>query len=271
MRNRNPIVFWFVAGALALNGAAARSEEDLARIPWIETYETGIEQAASQSRPVLVTVSAVWCGACRQMQQLTFSDPRVVRAAQEGFIPVKIDADRRPDLVSKLKIDAFPTTLLLSPEGQVLRRWVGFQAASDFAGQLEQLRGDRGRAADGFAPLSALYPFNAIPYAFGGYCLVTLLEENRLVRGDAQVLGEHQGQTVAFASEEHRAKFLQDPEKYWPVANGKCLVTSREEMHDEPGDPRVGVRWRGKLWFFADRERQQRFIRAPKRFADEQL
>lgn len=238
---------------------------------WRTDYPAARQDAQSQNKPLLMTITASWCGACRQMDQLTFTDSRVKAIVDEKFVAVSVNSDQHPDVVSAFGVSALPTTLVLI-DGQPTKRWTGFQDAATFARDLEALVGSsRPKPADEFAPVSAIYPSNSPKLGFAGFCLVSLLDNNLLRRGQAKFTAEHQGVTVCFHSAEHRDQFVRNPEKYWPVANGNCLVTSQERHAEQQGDPRVGVLWRGKLWFFADRTRQQQFLRAPERFAPNAL
>jgi YHS domain-containing protein/thioredoxin-related protein len=235
-------------------------------------YEQARQDARSQGRPLLVTITASWCGACRQMDQLTFTDARVRRLVDERFVAVTVDSDQHAGVVSAFGVSALPTTLVIQPSGEPLRRWVGFQDAATFARDLEGVSaGKSSPPPDEFSPVSAIYPSNAGAFGFGGFCLASLLDNNILRRGDGRFTAEHKGTTVCFHSAQHRDHFLQNPDKYWPAANGNCLVTSREQHAEQLGDPRVGVLWKGRLWFFANRERQQQFMRAPQQFAPDAL
>lgn len=254
------LMVWCVVGSE--NRARAAEAES----GWSTDYEGALQQAQTQNRPVLATVTAVWCGACRQMQQLTLKESSVAQLASEQFVTVAIDGDRRGDLVSRFGVSAFPTTMVLDANGKVLHRWVGFQGASGFHRELQTFAKNLPRV-DEFPAVSALFPSNASPFGFGGFCLSSLLDDNKLRRGVDGYTAEYRGIRVCFYSAEHRDRFLVNPERYWPVNNGLCLVSSRENLQSSPGDPRVGVLWKNRLWFFADRDRQQRFIAAPHRFS----
>lgn len=238
---------------------------------WGNNFTESLKQAAEKNQSILVTVTAVWCGPCRQMQQLTFSNPEFSQFAAENFVTVSIDGDQHPDVVSRLEVGAFPTTLVVDAAGTVRHRWVGFQSASTLKSELQVFaRKSSGTTID-FPAVSALFPTNASPYGFGAFCLVSLLDDNQLRRGVDAYPCEYRGVKLCFYSAAHREKFLAQPERYWPVDNGNCLVTSRENQVNAPGDPRVGVLWRNRLWFFADRERQRRFMEAPDRFSEGRL
>lgn len=261
----------FAAGVLLIlasvpNWSAAVAAEAV-NLGWGSNFEQALEDAKTRGRPVLATVSAVWCGACRQMQQLTLSHSDVSTLTQQHFSAVVIDGDQRSDLVARFQVTAFPTTFILDAQGNVLKRWVGYQSASSFAAELKSLVGSNPTVTDDFPPVSAIFSTNASPFEFGGFCLVSLLDDNKLCRGRGDFTATHRNVSVCFVTAAHRDRFLANPEKYWPVNNGQCLVTSQEHQQQEPGDPRVGVLWQNRLWFFADRERQHRFMKAPHRFA----
>ncbi len=257
--------------AITLAGSSAIAQDyggtyKVPSIDWKTSYKEATEESIRDGKPILVRVTAVWCGPCRQMKQLTFADSRVVDIVQAGFVPLMIDADENPEMVTKFHVEAFPTTIVIAPDQTELKRMAGFQSANDLFSALLPLSKSqpavRKRSGTDDA-VSALDPENALKFGFDGYCLVSLLEETRVRRGLPEFVAEHRGQTICFQSEEHLQKFQADPEKYWPVANGQCLVRSREEGSTGRGDPRMAVTWRGRIWMFSDRQRQRRFIQSP--------
>lgn len=259
-----------VSGGHAVRGSEA-DEPDAPRLAWRQSYKQAAEEARQRRRPILVKVTATWCGPCRQMQKLTFTDERIRRRLRRDFVLLELDADEQKELVKDFHVEAYPTTLIVSPELKVVKRLSGYQSAGDLVKVLEHVRvkdapEDEGQFDDSDA-VSALTPAAAGQAAFDGFCLTSLLDDNKLRKGDAQWTAEYKGQTVCFSSENHKRRFLANPERYWPAANGQCLVSSRETGMAATGDPRVGVIWRGRLWFFADRETQQRFIQMPHQYA----
>jgi thiol-disulfide isomerase/thioredoxin len=240
--------------------------EKVSSIDWRTCYRLAADQAAREGKPILVKVGATWCGPCRQMKQLTFADSRVIELVRSDFVALSIDADEHPELVTGFRVEAYPTTIIVAPDLTILKRMAGFQSATDLVAILSS----HSRTQPGVSPeaaagdvISALEPANAVKFGFDGYCLVSLLEENRVRKGVSEFTAEHRGQTICFQSDDNRQRFLADPEKYWPVANGQCLVSSREGTLSGPGDPRMAVTWRGRIWLFSDRQRQRRFIQTP--------
>lgn len=248
-------------GSFAAMGFAGDQSE------WLTDYSEAKTLARQEKKPLLVAITASWCGPCRQMRQLTFQDERVKSLVGSKLLAVTVDADREPGVVSALGVTAYPTTYLFGPDGELRKTWTGYQSAAEFSAELRQMigAGVSTPERDQFGAVSALFPQNATTVAFGGFCLVSLLDDNRLRVGDDSIVTEFRGQTLQFHSLAHRDKFLKNPERYWPVANGTCPLT------EEQGDPRVGVRWQGRLWFFSDRDHQQQFIRSPHRFVQNKM
>jgi uncharacterized protein YyaL (SSP411 family) len=60
------------------------------------------------------------CEPCHVMEDSTLADPDVVEAINAGFIPILVDADKRPDVDSRYNKGGWPTTAFLNAEGDVL-------------------------------------------------------------------------------------------------------------------------------------------------------
>jgi hypothetical protein len=89
-------------------------------IPWLEWGADAFAQAAADERPVLLAIGAAWCRWTEEMDRVSYRDPTVVRLITERFVPVRIDADRRPDVSERYTLGGWPTTAFLSPAGEML-------------------------------------------------------------------------------------------------------------------------------------------------------
>jgi hypothetical protein len=54
------------------------------------------------------------------MDETSYSDPRVIAAVNEHFVPIRVDNDRRPDVNRRYNMGGWPTTAFLAPSGDVL-------------------------------------------------------------------------------------------------------------------------------------------------------
>lgn len=268
-----------VCGSFASVVVAADEGRSSKAIQWRTSYAAAAQEAAEQEKPLLVGVTAVWCGPCQQMKQLTFQNTGLAEYVSEQFIPLMIDADSQSQLVSKFQISSYPTLLVISPELKIVKRFTGFQSASTLLSGLKkeveqrfsgtvQRQVEKREVVDDILPVSATQPANAVSFGFEGFCLVSILDDQKLRRGTPQFITTYKDQEICFHSEEHRRRFLANPHRYWPVANGKCLVSEKEHRETVVGDPRAGVTWRGRLWLFSDKESQRRFIQSPSKYVN---
>ena len=96
---------------------------------WLENdYEGALAKAKAEQKVVLVDTYAQWCAQCKELDEKTWPDPAVQAWIRAHAVAVRIDTDKvRPDLAPKLRIQSYPTVLLLDGEGRELRRSLGFQ------------------------------------------------------------------------------------------------------------------------------------------------
>jgi uncharacterized protein YyaL (SSP411 family) len=91
-----------------------------AQINWQPYGEAAFQRAQAENKPVLLAISAVWCHWCHVMDETTYSDESVIRSINERYIPVRVDNDKRPDVNSRYNMGGWPTTVFLTPEGEIL-------------------------------------------------------------------------------------------------------------------------------------------------------
>ena len=90
------------------------------RVDWLPWGRAAFAWAADERRPVLLAVGAAWCAACAGMGRTTYSDPAVCDLIERHYVPVRVDADRRPDIAERYTLGGWPTTAFLTPDGQLL-------------------------------------------------------------------------------------------------------------------------------------------------------
>ena len=89
-------------------------------ILWRPWGEPAFAEARRLGRPVLLSLSAVWCHWCHVMDETSYSDPRVIAAVNEHFVPIRVDNDRHPDVNRRYNMGGWPTTAFLAASGDVL-------------------------------------------------------------------------------------------------------------------------------------------------------
>jgi len=107
--------------------------------------EAAVQRALAAGQPVILDFGADWCLPCHELDDQTFTDARVIAAAQR-FAAFKVDltvADK-PEVIAHTKrfdIRGVPTVVFLTPGGEVRHaRFSGFLAPAPFLKKLEQVR-----------------------------------------------------------------------------------------------------------------------------------
>jgi uncharacterized protein len=89
-------------------------------IRWRRWSEEAFEQAVREDKPVLLSISAVWCHWCHVMDETTYSNQPVIDLANREYVPIRVDNDVRPDINQRYNMGGWPTTAFLTPQGDIL-------------------------------------------------------------------------------------------------------------------------------------------------------
>ncbi len=99
-----------------------------AETSWHTTPKAAFDAAQASGKPILVFASATWCGPCQKMKKDTWADATVEAVVAGNFEMLKLDGDKHRKLLKKMKVSAFPTTLLYSPGGHYADMHEGYAA-----------------------------------------------------------------------------------------------------------------------------------------------
>ncbi len=122
------------AGLFALVLGFAKPAEALA---WQHgNVEVARARALRESRPLIVDFTAAWCGACKELDKLTFSAAPV--GAELGrFVAVRVDAtnDEDPRVGAALQhfgVRGLPTVVIFDSHGKEALRFTDFVPPDQF-------------------------------------------------------------------------------------------------------------------------------------------
>ncbi len=85
-------------------------------VQWRHDYESARAEAQKKGLPLLIEFTTDNCYWCERMAQGAFRDPTIVQMLNSQFIPLKLHSRDSQDLISKLKITAFPTLIFAGPD-----------------------------------------------------------------------------------------------------------------------------------------------------------
>ncbi|WP_246796506.1 protein-disulfide reductase DsbD [Burkholderia perseverans] len=126
-----------VAGAAAA-GTAAHEGPSFAPVRSSAELDQIIKSAG---RPVLLDFYADWCVSCKEMEHLTFTDPRVqARLGQLQLVRADVTANNGDDqaLLKRFGLFGPPGIIVFDRDGRELGRVVGYQAADRFLRSLDR-------------------------------------------------------------------------------------------------------------------------------------
>ena len=119
-------------------------------LPFRPYDPAAVKQALASGQTVILDFSAGWCLPCHELERSTFSDARVMAAAQR-FAAFQVDLTRSdsPEAQARMRefrIQGVPTVVFLAPNGQEVEaaRFSGFLPAEQFLERMK-LAADHGR------------------------------------------------------------------------------------------------------------------------------
>jgi thioredoxin-related protein/lipopolysaccharide biosynthesis regulator YciM len=104
-------------------------------VQWLEqpSLDDVLKKAKSENKYVLIDFYTLWCSPCKQMDKETYTDAKVVAFLNEA-VPVKYDSEKDVgiEVTKKYRVNFWPTTVLLGPDGNEVGRYVGYLDAGGF-------------------------------------------------------------------------------------------------------------------------------------------
>lgn len=102
-----------------------------AQINWLNNYEQAVAQSKATSKPILILFTGTtWCPACIKLEKDVLNHPEFVQAIGSRFVFLKAEfgdasmggtqASPFKPLLDRYQINAFPTMLVINPNGQPL-------------------------------------------------------------------------------------------------------------------------------------------------------
>lgn len=115
-------------------------------IKWRYWEKQSFDDAKKKGKPILLSLSAVWCHWCHVMDETTYSAIDTIDYINSNFIPVRVDANMRPDIDNLYNQGGWPSTVVLTPEGEIVQGGTYISQESMIAwlsDALEMLKKDR--------------------------------------------------------------------------------------------------------------------------------
>jgi thiol:disulfide interchange protein DsbD len=127
------VLSWHQVSTAATQSASA--------LRWETSEQAAIKRANDEHKPILIDFGATWCGACKELEEKTFPDPKV-RAEGARFVALHVDAsDDDDEAVAKVRqkyhaTEGLPVVVLLDSQGQEAKRFTEYVPPDRFAAAL---------------------------------------------------------------------------------------------------------------------------------------
>ena len=89
-------------------------------INWRHWSREAFEEAKSQDKLILLGISGVWCHWCHVMDETSYSQGDIIKVINRDLVAIRVDTDQRPDINARYNLGGWPTTAVLSPDGELL-------------------------------------------------------------------------------------------------------------------------------------------------------
>ncbi|MEO6214294.1 MAG: DUF255 domain-containing protein [Vicinamibacterales bacterium] len=89
-------------------------------VAWLPWGSAAFDRAREEQKPLLLSISAPWSAACREMDRVCYEHGEIADEINRWCVPVRVDADRRPDVAERYDLGGLPSTVFLNTDGEML-------------------------------------------------------------------------------------------------------------------------------------------------------
>ncbi|MDP3070654.1 MAG: thioredoxin family protein [Opitutaceae bacterium] len=132
MHPRSLVGLFAVFSGLALPPAVAQETKSAVAFRPL-SLEGAFAAAQAERKLVFIDFFTTWCAPCKLLDQQTWTDPKVGELVNAKAVALKLDAEKEGRAAAKhYAIAAYPTLLVLKPDGTEVDRIVGFRDPARF-------------------------------------------------------------------------------------------------------------------------------------------
>ena len=132
-----------VAGTIMIGNQVLKGPS----VNWHRYSDRLLADSVEKKKPVIIDFYADWCAPCRELDQITFHQPDIVKLSQDDFVMVKVDLTGQDGhnydrLLSAYNVKGVPTVVFLDKLGKERKdlRLVDFIQPKEFLNRMVSLR-----------------------------------------------------------------------------------------------------------------------------------
>lgn len=181
------------------------------------SLEKAREKAKAENKPVFLDCYTSWCGPCRMMANEVFTQEAAGDYFNKNFVCVKTDMEKGegPVIGKQYGVDAYPTFLIINPDGKLMHKIVGAMSLKELIENVEC-----GLQANSIAEYEASYQAGKLDLAEQMAYWRLLSISGEVVK--AQTVGD---ELWGKLSEKDKLNST-----YWPLLRSRAQSVDGEEM-----------------------------------------
>ncbi len=109
-------------------------------VNWEKNLNTAHQKAIKTNKPILILFGASWCRYCKKLEKETVNHPKMASYINKTFIPVHLDLDQDKRIAKILGVKKLPCTVILSPEADLLGKYVGYEKPVTYFDKIAKAR-----------------------------------------------------------------------------------------------------------------------------------
>ena len=122
------IILLLVTGVAISSLTANKSESNSSdSLQWSTDLNQALADAKATNKSVFVDFYGTSCSYCREMDEGTYTSPKVIEKLNQNYVLVRVDVDKTPTLSSKYQAYSLPTMVILDSSGNEIKRIIGYQ------------------------------------------------------------------------------------------------------------------------------------------------
>ena len=131
-RSLSSVATLLICATLLLNVGCKSSEPTVAgfiaytsvdvgsKIKWRNWDDAAFADAQKSDKLVFLFLTQAWCAQCDEMETQALNTDKVAAQINQDYLPIKIDADRYPNLYDHYYFPGYPSCVVLTPDARLI-------------------------------------------------------------------------------------------------------------------------------------------------------